>query len=411
MTPCLHDRKGLDRWAPCPQCGERKPVSASEVKLYRTCARKWAFRYASATPSPEETQAQKDGTELHRLLAIYLTTGVRPDPTAWMGELACAGIDSGLLPAPFTGRTEQADGLVIAGIPFVVIRDWMHAGTSVGPPIVLDHKTSSNPRRYGIWSDADRLDDPQHLLYGCLPGEDILFRWIYYPTKGRGKVVASESVIARREIRAGVERVVLPVAEKAYRLRETEIDPNSLDPNVHSCTLFQRPCEYTAICFVNHSAVHLQGLAPEESASMSSPGLFASLPPVNGTPAAPVVPTVTAPTAPFSFGFPGMQNPPATPPVQEVPPPAAPVESTPAPVLGIPSGGSDVARGALAPVAAPVSAAAVMARTFPPGYEIRVDYVQRENGGEYEGVRTARAVGRGATLEEAIANALRALPR
>lgn len=383
-------------------------MSASEVKLARTCWRKWAFRYASAVPSPEETQAQKDGTELHRLLAVWLTTGVRPEPTAWMGELANAGIDSGLLPAPFTGRTEQADGIEIAGIPFVVIRDWMLAVTGE-VPIVLDHKTSSNPKRYGIWSDADRLDDPQHLLYGWLPAGQVHYRWIYYPTKGRGKVIASESALSRHEIRKGVERVVLPVAERAYRLRETEIDPNSLDANLHSCQLFNRPCEYTAICAVNRSATYLMGLAPEESESMSSqPGLFASLPPVNGAPATPAAP-VAPPGAPFSFGFPG------------TPAPAAPV-ATPAPVVVPPvaSAAAAVASVAANPPSAPAPVAASMAaqgvnplspRTFSAGYEVRMDYVHREAGDEYDGTRNARAIGRGNTLDEAIQAALRALPR
>ena len=402
MTPCLHSRDGLERVAPCPQCGERKPVSASEVKLARTCWRKWAFRYASQFPKPEETQAQRDGTQLHTLMAAYLTEGVRPDPAAWMGELANAGIDSGLLPAPFTGRTEVPDPLVIDGLPFVVIRDWMHVHEDVA--IVLDHKTSSNPTRYAIKSNEERLDDPQHLLYGSgLDALEVHYRWIYYPTKGRGKVTSYDGVLTTREIRGGLERVVLPVAEKAYRIREREIDPNSLDANTGSCMLFNRPCEYTEVCDVNHSATFLTGLAPEKDDTMSSamPSLFAALPPVNGAPAAPA-PSVPTPAqqvpTPFKFEFPSAPTAPVQATITDIAKVVAEV-TAPQPPIAPPS----VQPAVVSP--ATMSSANVCATREGAAFSVHVSW--NTNGH----TRAAQGNGEGATLDDAIKAALAALPR
>lgn len=217
----------------------------------RGCERQWGYRYASRTPKPPTKPSAALGTELHAIQEAYLTYGTT-QPDTGIGNLAREGIPH--LPPPGSGRTEGAFLEKIDGIEFTGAIDWIGPPEAVPefPPgadvVVLDHKTSSNPRKHGIWTRADRIDNPQCLIYGYVAGpERVGQRWLYYPTKGRSKPRPSDEILTRRELRGGVERIVLPLAEKILTLRDRERDPLSLQPNYGNCDAYGG-CEYRALC-------------------------------------------------------------------------------------------------------------------------------------------------------------------
>lgn len=356
-TPaCDHPNLRGAPWATCDTCGARKDVSASEVKQARSCLRKWAGRYAGEWGKGEETEAKSNGTALHALHGRYLTGGTPPQVHEHMGDLALAGL--GWLPAPGSGLVETRFTISIDGIPFVVIPDWCgpaHEMPGVGGIVafgVHDHKTSKNPKKYGVWDKAAFLSDAQALIYDTLPlhlglGEvDVYNRWLYHPTRGRGKVTPSDCVLTAREIRGGVERVVLPVAEKIYRLRDIRepLDPNSLEANPGACSEFGG-CEYHPTkggpCSVSTtdtmrtmmSGFSADDITDTQGEEMDAASLFGKLTapqtmqtPVNGPPA-PAPASQGAPQGGFNFGF---GAPPAL--TQTAPAPAAATPPAPAPV-------------------------------------------------------------------------------
>lgn len=268
-----------------------KPLSPSEVETARRCWRLWAAKYNSDWERVESEVSARAGTALHALAEDYLARGVAPQRHDAFGELFIEGLPH--LPAPFTGVCEGRIEGKLFGLPFVMVQDWRGPSDALpnaprGLPATLDHKTSLDPkvygnglkkltRRPGDWRDvnvkAQFLDNPQTLIYLARHDASEAFgRWLYYkkstailaweleqyralgcddPVKlekmerrlagprRAPKAVPSDVVLTREEIRGGLERIVLPLGEKLYRLREKgKLDPLTLEPNPAECDAF-----------------------------------------------------------------------------------------------------------------------------------------------------------------------------
>lgn len=311
---CDHDFP--TRWSRCTKCRERKPVSPSEVDKARGCLRAWAFRYASTVPRPENKASAATGGTLHKTAEGYLANGVIEGPE-WAQEMLRAALP--LLPRPGTTNVERKIEQAIDGIPFQGILD-MHA-YAPEQIFVGDHKTSKDPKRYGVWTRADRLDDPQTLVYGTLGGNDlhdVFFRWVYYrktqalliaereladdpdryerairTAPRKPNVEASDCTLTAREIRGGLERVVLPIAQEIYTLREKELDPNDLPGNFDHCDAYGG-CPYRSVCHRSDDAIAAGIFAGFGGSMTEQKDLFAELQ-MNGAPAA--APAAAAPAA------------------------------------------------------------------------------------------------------------------
>jgi hypothetical protein len=351
---CTHPGWRTAPWERCAACGERKPVSPSEHSTARGCLRKWAYRYASPTPKAPDKASAATGKELHTTQEAYLRDGVTP-PATGLGLLARAGLP--FLPAPGTMDVEAPFHTVIDGIPFFGFKDFRGlAADLLGFPAgahraVGDHKTSKDPKKYGIWSMADRLDDTQSLVYAHdEPGDQpVGLRWLYYPTQGRAKPKPSDHILTRREIRGGLERVVLPLAEKIYRLRDgKQLDPLDIPPNAAHCNDFGG-CDYGPRGLNTCNVTGAQTIASyfggtgKEGFDMSNlwdqlqaKGGHTTADGVNGAPVTAAPAAAAAQPAPgFAFSFAPAVPAPVTPAPDPVP---APVTPAPAPAfLGVAS--------------------------------------------------------------------------
>ncbi len=159
-------------------------VGPSELRTFRDCARKWAFKRKELGGIVEPSSpAQSFGTALHKIQEDYLVHDIR-HPDTPMGKLAA--LAKPFLPLP------GAEGLKVEKRVFVKGGDgWVFAGTpdlrvSVpgrDPSFLFDHKTTGN-LKYALSAPA-LLADPQLIIYGSATLEEsgagsLVARWLYY---------------------------------------------------------------------------------------------------------------------------------------------------------------------------------------------------------------------------------------
>ena len=241
------------------------------------CNRRWGFRYLAGI-KPKQHPAAALGTELHGFGEGYLKNGTQPDYLTKAGDLFTYGLP--YLPEPGVGGVEGDFRIEIDGVTFVGQIDYrgpLPARCKFGDReqdigrVVLDHKTSSNPPKYGVWGE-DFLKKPQPVLYGVY---DILRaeadndnanqshqRWLYYWTKGKAKAQPSDRILTRTELEDVFERVVLNPGRKIVKLRIANPDPNELDPNLNSCDLYPTSRELKALGFKDGCPYHPKNGGP-----------------------------------------------------------------------------------------------------------------------------------------------------
>lgn len=230
-----------------------KPLSASQVELYRRCSRKWAFRYLTNLPKAQFTAATTLGTELHAANEAYNKSGTLPVGHK-VNDLFMQGLP--YLPKPCRGTSERRFDMVVDGIPYMGFQDWYGRATELDSvlniPAVADYKTSSDPAKYGLQGKSDFLTHVQPLVYAreATQEEDCVYlRWIYYRTKGKPKTYAISGILAANEVAEQFHTVVQTPAKEIVRLRVLpSFDPNELAPNRAACNDFNTRCEYAAHC-------------------------------------------------------------------------------------------------------------------------------------------------------------------
>lgn len=302
--------------------------------------RKWAGKYNSDWPRVDSQVSALAGTKLHALAEGYLTTGAPPERHDAFGELFIEALPH--LPHPSTGTCEGRSEGKLYGLPFVMVQDWTGPSDAlpkalVGMPATLDHKTSIDPKAYGVFGRAKHLDNPQSLVYLAKHDASEAFgRWVYYKkttallaweldqyiTLGgtdaatlekyskrisgparKPKVVISDVVLTREEIRGGLERIVLPLGEKLLSIRaKGKIDPLTLEPNPAECNEYGG-CPFRDRCNLTTSE-QLRGYMSNGNNAPQF-NLMDQLPPVNGPSAAPVASLPVTSVAPqFVWGGP-----------------------------------------------------------------------------------------------------------
>jgi len=204
---------------------QKWPVSPSAIKTTQGCERKWVLDF---TAERLETEKQKLGTELHGVQQAYLTVGKAQDRSTKVGAMALAGLPH--MPPPKSGHVETKATLTKGGIQYVLIMDYhgpssLVPGAPPGMPAVIDHKTSSDPARYGLWGHDALVQDPQALIYAAKALEDaptadrVFLRWLYYWTSRKSKALPSDTIITRTEVEAYWWIHVHPWAQRIIELQ------------------------------------------------------------------------------------------------------------------------------------------------------------------------------------------------
>lgn len=225
-----------------------------------------------------KTDSLRLGTELHDLAEKYLKFGDKPDRLTFTGALFISALPH--LPPPKSGGVEGDFTLKVAGHKYGGFLDYMGAiyemdNTGRHKVIghgILDHKTSKNPKAYGLQGLHNEgegfkarkgfLDDIQAVVYAAQylvrTGEKkALLRWLYYKSVGSPIATPHDIVVTKGQVEDAFGKIVHPRAERAAELHLTKPHPLSLDPNPARCHIYNKDCHYLPHCGTFKLSQHL----------------------------------------------------------------------------------------------------------------------------------------------------------
>ncbi len=229
-------------------------VSATQIEAVDPahdagCERRFAFNYVMGLKPPQHPAAALGG-ELHKFGEGYLRDGKAPDDLTVAGNLFLYGLP--YLPPPRSGGVEgDIQSIEIDGVRYNGYIDYRGPRVpGVEGRCTLDHKTSSNPKKWGLWTLEKFLSKPQPILYGSYDvlrseadGEEDRWsnlRWLYYWTKGKPRAEPSDVRLTRAMLEDNFERVVGNPAKRILQIIESQPDPNDLTPNYRACDKFPK---------------------------------------------------------------------------------------------------------------------------------------------------------------------------
>jgi hypothetical protein len=206
-------------------------LSPTSIDSWKTCRRRWAYRYIAKFKEPFAAAAQA-GVEVHK----RLETGQIDPAETWnnyrvgrMAELLKAATPEGI-----TAREEKFT-LDYEGIIFNGVKDGR------GPGLILDYKTTSKPTY--VKSKKALVTDPQRLIYVESEPEAETCLWLYgcwSEIDGKNPVRRRESTVERGPDR---ERFKLHVLQPALEMLAVTpgTDPLSL-PMPADTSSYEAPC-------------------------------------------------------------------------------------------------------------------------------------------------------------------------
>jgi hypothetical protein len=206
-------------------------LSPTSIESWKTCQRRWAFRYIAKFQEPFALSAGA-GTEVHKRLE---TGNINPDEV-WnnyrIGKMA--GLLKAATPEGIVAREEKFT-LDYEGIIFNGVKDGR------GDRLILDYKTTSKPTY--VKSFKALVTDPQRLIYVESEPEAETCLWLYgcwSEIDGKNPVRRRESVVERGPDR---ERFKLHVLQPALEMLAVtpDTDPLSL-PAPKDTTSREAPC-------------------------------------------------------------------------------------------------------------------------------------------------------------------------
>ena len=254
------------------------PLSPSSVSLFRTCPRKWAFRYLTDLPRSEHPSAAL-GTRVHAIAEAYIKHGTPPDEeetftyydarhkkdrTKYPGQIFLAGMHMLPIPGKVAAVCEEPVEFSTGASDWTGYIDLQYRDPD-GVWVVQDHKTTSD-LKYRLRSlpfkengeDKWLGHDPQALIYAAwaiLKGEPrVRLKWSYFETRnmyGRHRTALETLDLDPRctphvEVLDQIERQ----AGKQVKLLVLQPEPNDLPAQPGACHKFGG-CEHRERCNVH----------------------------------------------------------------------------------------------------------------------------------------------------------------
>lgn len=364
--------------APAPATPETYWVSASQVKTWRECKRKWAWAKIAGIQQPDTTSTLR-GKAVHAQLEQYLKTGDEFDYSAPYEAGYLAGALRAYAPAPGThGLTVErrfqmpspTPGATWGYLGFIDVSldDAMHivpplpAGAE-GNPAVQDWKTTSSLADYAMRPD-EMPHDPQAIIYAVeamhrTGRRTVDLCWVYVQTKGAKKSRRSHYRATAAEILPAFLAIDADAKAIAEAFRTVK-DPLALDATPEACDNYGG-CPYRAQCALSPEVLAHRANPNIDPTTLtqgvpdvSTSALFAKLAAKRGgAPAPAAAPAVEAPPAPLPHVGVTLLATPTTAPAAALPgpginPPEVALESAP---VGVP----EVVAAAPAPAPAPAA--------------------------------------------------------
>lgn len=220
------------------------PIRASTIKAYARCPR--YGRLSELDTGVHTSPSAELGTRVHAVIEEHLKDGTPIDPFREEGQIALAG-------ARHWPARDTIEGLEVRWERGDMAAPHVLQGTidMITRGVVWDHKTSSNPKRYGL-TEASLATDVQAVMYAHamaptwqIPVTEIELRWIYYGTRKHESYV----VTARPDPTVWT-RTILPALDRIAELRERSPGVEGamgLTPNFAACSDFGG-CPFRSNC-------------------------------------------------------------------------------------------------------------------------------------------------------------------
>ena len=207
-------------------------ASASQIRLYRRCPRKWYYNKIEGLPTPTSKAAEL-GKKIHAELENYLKFGIVPK-----SAIAKAGID--FLPDPNVElglMVEEKIDLITDDLPVPIIGFADLIEDISGEIRITDHKTTSSFRN--CKSPEELRTDPQAIIYGAFcfeqfdpPSGTLEFRHVYYNTKSPSSR-QSFVRLTDREVAHGLQDLTETVKEMK---RDSDCSTAEVRANPEACS-------------------------------------------------------------------------------------------------------------------------------------------------------------------------------
>ena len=253
------------------KCPREKPVydpnvdglgyfSPSQIEAYRTCPRKWAWKYIERIEAPPNPYAAF-GLAVHFQIERYLIEGVPFDLTTDAGECAMAGIH--LIPRPgtpgmsveqpwfmsgwghlFHGKKDiQIDRVV--GTNILSPDNTLNESALVDPlhgqrvPIIIDHKTTGDLNAGWNLTPDTLPKNPQAVLYAAdamlkLGTQAVDLRWNYYRRRRPFKAKPVDVRVYRETLEPALADIKNTADEMAL-IKLSGTRAKDLPPNPDAC--------------------------------------------------------------------------------------------------------------------------------------------------------------------------------
>lgn len=282
---------------------KRWKISPTQVKAWGECPRKWGFRYLDGIQSPQSAAAAL-GSEVHGLLESWLTDGTEPPVNTRAGKIALAGLEH--LPDP--GECDHVETQLLfdwEGMLFRGFVDVVWTGAD-GVPVVSDHKTSSDPKKWGLSAEA-LPHDIQAIIYATwlldlVDAPMVDLRWTYFRTRGKAISFPVDARITREDARQNFKDKVEPNARAIIAAVETHKKTGALAgtlPAEPSACGNYGGCDFAQFCERTKEEV-LSSIFGNKEKKEKEMGLKELLAKKNGRKLAPPRAGVNAPEAPAS---------------------------------------------------------------------------------------------------------------
>lgn len=227
-------------------------VSATSIKLFRACPRRWYERYILGKREPT-SKAMTRGNEVHRQLEQYLLHGEMPDDSP-EGLIAQAGLEH--LPAPPYQVELSLEHLPIEGTP-APFKGFIDMYITGDAPEILDHKTTSN-FKYALTAEQLAVDTQliiyaAHALNNC-DADSIRLTHVCYLTKPPYQSQRTSTVVTRAHVDEQFTAILETVE---HMVAASELPATALDKNKEHCWSYGKRCPYFDECqrTTNHKGI------------------------------------------------------------------------------------------------------------------------------------------------------------
>lgn len=233
-----------------------KRLSASSLKLYLGCPRRWVFERIEGFRA-EATQQKTLGTEVHSEIEAWIKHGTLPRHVVALKWLAMFK-GHPYFPSKETSASEEEFVMSMGDVTWTGYTDWRRQKVLGSREHIVGDAKTTNDLKYalsagpgGLLVDADGAIDPQSTLYATREFVEgamtVDLHWAY---------VQSKAPYATRLVETSVDPLACEDAYGKFHERALEMNQlYSIRPKANDvpyrkgyCNAFNKPCEQSERC-------------------------------------------------------------------------------------------------------------------------------------------------------------------